>query len=157
MKILALDLGTTTGWAFYSGLPRWLHGAWKLAPKKHEDSGMRLVKLQNSLEQFKTLDLIVYEEISFAQKGSAAVVYGELLGTLKLYAKANNIRYTGVPVGTIKKHATGKGNAGKDAMIDAANKKFTFLQEPLGKKDHDIADALWILDWAINEYGKDGK
>ena len=28
-----------------------------------------------------------------------------------------NIPYQGVPVGTIKKHATGKGNAGKDDMI----------------------------------------
>lgn len=155
MRILALDLGTTTGWAYCSDLPIWRYGKWKLAPKKHEDSGMRLVKLQQSLDDFSCLDLIVYEEVSFAQKGSAAVVYGELLGTLKLWAKAHNVRYVGVHVGTIKRHATGKGNVGKLNMIDAANKKFAFLSEPLTDKDDDTADALWILDWAIQEYGKE--
>ena len=32
-------------------------------------------------------------------------------------ASTTSIPYQGVPVGTIKKHATGKGNAGKDEMI----------------------------------------
>ena len=50
----------------------------------------------------------------------------------------------GIPVGTIKKHATGKGNASKEMMIEAARKK-------LGYKDDDDneADALWILDAGI--------
>ena len=50
----------------------------------------------------------------------------------------------GVPVGTIKRHATGKGNASKDEMIAA--------MRALGHAvtDDNEADALAILHWAIN-------
>jgi hypothetical protein len=48
-----------------------------------------------------------------------------------------------VPVGTIKKHATGKGNAGKDAVI-AAVRAWSF--DPV---DDNEADALALLRWAI--------
>jgi Holliday junction resolvasome RuvABC endonuclease subunit len=157
MRILALDLGTTTGWAYSETPSPYNRGKFFLAPSRHEDAGMRWIKLKNCLNVFINAELVVYEEVSFTQRGSAAIVYGGLVATLQAWCKEHNIHYTGVPVGTIKKHATGKGNAGKQAMIDAANKKFTFLQEPLGEKDHDIADALWLLDWAIQEYGKDGK
>lgn len=152
MRILALDLGTTTGWACSNPGLQTTYGKWELAPKKHEDSGMRLVKFQSSLDQFKTLDLIVYEEVSFRQHGSAAIIYGQLLGALMLWAKARGIRYTGVPVGTIKKHATGGGKANKLTMIKAANDKFDFVVEPLKDSDHDIADALHLLDYAMQEY-----
>jgi len=157
MRILALDLGTTTGWAF-SADGSTDYGLWNLQPSRHEDAGMRWFKLRNSLNELfgnGDLDLVVYEEVA-AHKGTAAAhIYGGLVAHLQYWCSEHNIRYTGVPVGTIKKHATGKGNSGKQAMIDAANKKFAFLQEPLGEKDDDIADALWILDWAIQEYGKD--
>ena len=48
-----------------------------------------------------------------------------------------------MPVGTIKKHATGKGNAGKDEMIIAAKSRG---HDP---KDDNEADALALLHWAI--------
>ncbi|MDO8055976.1 MAG: hypothetical protein Q6361_03880 [Candidatus Hermodarchaeota archaeon] len=161
MRILALDLGTTTGWASNYGEAAF-YGKWDLKPSRHESASMRWIRLRNSLSNLweddkNPIEIVVYEEIA-AHKGTAAAhIYGGLIATLQLWCNRHQIKYTGVPVGTIKKHATGKGNAGKQAMIDAANKRFTFLQEPLGEKDHDIADALWLLDYAIQEYGKDGK
>ena len=41
----------------------------------------------------------------------------------------------------IKKHATGKGNASKPMMIEAARNKLGYT----GADDNE-ADALWILD-----------
>ncbi len=121
---------------------------------------MRWIKLRNSLDELygyaqgRFLDLIVYEEVA-AHKGTvAAHIYGGLVAILQSWCKEHDIRYTGVPVGTIKKHATGKGNAGKDTMIARANEAFKFLQKPLEEKADDIADALWILDWAVKEYNK---
>jgi Holliday junction resolvasome RuvABC endonuclease subunit len=48
-----------------------------------------------------------------------------------------------VPVGTIKKHATGKGNAGKHDVIAAMRA----MGHPVA--DDNEADALALLHWAI--------
>ena len=49
----------------------------------------------------------------------AAHVYGGLMATLTAWCEHHNVPYEGVQVGTIKKHATGKGNADKPAMLAA--------------------------------------
>ena len=46
-------------------------------------------------------------------------------------------------MGTIKKHATGKGNAGKAAMIAAARAR------GFAPQDDNEADALALLAWAV--------
>ena len=51
--------------------------------------------------------------------------------------------YQGVPVGTIKRHATGKGNAPKAAMIAAAHGR------GFSPADDNEADAIAILFWAL--------
>ena len=51
--------------------------------------------------------------------------------------------YAGVPVATIKKHATGKGNAGKDLVIAAMRAR------GFDPGDDNEADALAILQWAL--------
>jgi Holliday junction resolvasome RuvABC endonuclease subunit len=57
------------------------------------------------------------------------------------------IPYRGVPVGTIKRHVTGKGNADKEAVIAAV--------QALGfaPVDDNEADALALLDWALKSGG----
>lgn len=65
------------------------------------------------------------------------------MGHLTAWCESHNIPYQGVPVGTIKKHATGKGNAGKDEMILAVT------QRGHSPSDDNEADALAILHWAI--------
>ena len=78
----------------------------------------------------------------------AAHVYGGLLATLTAWCEHHQIPYQGVPVGTIKKFATGRGNAGKDEMIAA--------MRALGHAvtDDNEADALAILHWAIDTQGE---
>lgn len=63
--------------------------------------------------------------------------------TLTAWCEHHNIPYQGVPVGTIKKHATGKGNAGKDEMITSVRERG---HTPV---DDNEADALALLHWAI--------
>jgi len=52
-------------------------------------------------------------------------------------------RGRGVPVGTIKRHVTGKGNADKEAVIDAVRRL------GFAPADDNEADALALLHWAI--------
>lgn len=65
------------------------------------------------------------------------------VATLTTWCEHQNIAYLGVPVGTIKKHATGKGNAGKTEVIAAMRA----LGHPV--TDDNEADALALLHWAI--------
>ncbi len=58
-----------------------------------------------------------------------------------------DVAYSGVPVGTWKRHACGKGNADKQAVI-AAMRSLGF--EPA---DDNEADAIAILLWALETSG----
>ena len=73
----------------------------------------------------------------------AMFVVGGFMGHLTAWCEHHNIPYQGVPVGTIKKHATGKGNAGKDEMITSVRERG---HTPV---DDNEADALALLHWAI--------
>ena len=77
----------------------------------------------------------------------AAHIYGGLMATLTSWAEVRGIPYEGVPVGTIKRHATGKGNAPKEAMIAAARAR------GFSPADDNEADAIAILHWAIETNG----
>ena len=76
--------------------------------------------------------------------GWSALGAGGLLATLTAWCEHHNIPYQGVPVGTIKKHATGKGNAGKTEVMDAMRA----LGHPVS--DDNEADALALLHWALD-------
>ena len=69
------------------------------------------------------------------------------MATLTAWCEHHCIAYQGVPVGTTKRHATGKGNADKAAMIDAARAK------GFSPADDNEADAIAILLWAIETSG----
>ncbi|MFP5382262.1 MAG: hypothetical protein ACLGG4_08355, partial [Gammaproteobacteria bacterium] len=62
------------------------------------------------------------------------------------WCEHHGVPYQGVPVGTIKKHVTGKGNASKDEMM-AAMRARGYLPT-----DDNEADALALLHWAIQHH-----
>jgi Holliday junction resolvasome RuvABC endonuclease subunit len=73
--------------------------------------------------------------------------YGGARLHLTAWAEMNKIPYAGVPVGTIKRHATGNGNANKEAVI-AAVRALGF--DPA---DDNEADALALLHCALRNGG----
>jgi Holliday junction resolvasome RuvABC endonuclease subunit len=86
---------------------------------------------------------VYFEEVRRHLGVDAAHVYGGLLATLTAWCERHQIPYQGVPVGTIKRHATGKGNAGKAEVIAAMKA----LGHPV--TDDNEADALALLHWAL--------
>ncbi len=69
------------------------------------------------------------------------------LATLTSWCEHHRIAYQGVPVGTLKRHATGKGNAGKAEMVSAMKLRGYVVA------DDNEADALAVLDWALAQDG----
>ena len=149
--ILALDLGTTTGWAIrgFDGLIT--SGTVSFKPGRYDGGGMRYLRFTNWLTEVDRLsgpiEAIWYEEVRRHAGTDASHVYGGLMATLTAWAELRGIPYSGVPVGTIKKFLTGQGNANKRAMIDAAR------QRGFSPADDNEADAIAILLWAIKTQG----
>ncbi len=145
--ILTLDLGTTTGWALRPRDGQIVHGSIGFKPQRFEGGGMRYLRFKRWLTELKTLatdiNAVYFEAVRRHAGVDAAHAYGGFLATLTSWCEHHNIPYQGVPVGTIKKHASGKGNAGKDEMIAAVRARGF---EP---GDDNEADAIALLLWAI--------
>ena len=145
---LALDLGTTTGWAMRPRQGQIAHGFVSFKPQRFEGGGMRYLRFKRWLTELRSIpgevQSVYFEEVRRHAGVDAAHVYGGLLATLTTWCEHHNVPYQGVPVGTIKKHATGKGNAGKEEVIAAMRA----LGHPVS--DDNEADALALLHWAID-------
>jgi len=112
-NILALDLGTTTGWAIQDNQKLISSGTISFKNSRFEGGGMRYLRFARFLEELnsdKIFSQIYFEEVRRHMGVDAAHAYGGFLAHLTAWCEKNNIPYAGVPVGTIKKHATGKGN-----------------------------------------------
>jgi Holliday junction resolvasome RuvABC endonuclease subunit len=91
---------------------------------------------------------VLYEEVRAHRGTLAAQIYGAFVGHLQAWCEARAIAYAGVPVGTIKRHITGRGDADKEAVI-AAVRALGFTPA-----DDNEADALALLDWALRNGGR---
>lgn len=144
MATLALDLGSTTGWCVRIG-SNTLSGIWKNKGGRYEGGGMRFLRFRKHLDEVNAatpLTVVYFEEVRRHIGTDAAHIYGGLLATLTAWCEEHGVPYEGVPVGTIKKHVTGKGNADKAAMIAAVRK---LGYEPI---DDNEADAVALMLWA---------
>ena len=142
-NIICLDLGTTTGWATQTSSGRVLSGTISFKPQRFEGGGMRYLRFEKWLNEILivlgTIDAVYFEEVRRHLGVDAAHAYGGFMAALTSWCERNKIPYSGVPVGTIKKHATGKGNAGKNDMIDAVRAKGH------SPEDDNEADAIALL------------
>jgi Holliday junction resolvasome RuvABC endonuclease subunit len=146
---LALDLGTNTGYALANDAGESIIvGTQNLKPSRHESEGVRYLKFQQSLSMIHEtvpINRVYYEAVERHAGTIAAHVYGGLRGVLVAWCESNKILYEGVPVGTIKKFWTGKGNAKKDAMIAEA------VRRGIKVRNDNEADAVALLHWSLQE------
>lgn len=146
-SILALDLGTVMGWALRAGDGTIVSGTEAFRQDRWSGGGMRYLRFRRWLGEIAItnggIGLIVYEEVRRHAGTDAAHVYGGFLATLTAWCEDRNVAYEAVPVGTIKRFATGKGNAGKEAVIAAIRAR------GFNPADDNEADAIALLLWAI--------
>ena len=148
---LALDLGTTTGWALRTRERTVVSGTVSFRPSRYDGGGMRYLRFRGWLDEIADnaggLGAVWFEEVRSHAGTDAAHVFGGFLATLSAWCDQRSIPYQGVPVGTLKRFATGKGNAGKEAVIAAVRARgFT-------PADDNEADALALLLWALETRG----
>jgi Holliday junction resolvasome RuvABC endonuclease subunit len=122
-EVLALDLGTTTGWAMLCN-GKVVSGSQSFKPQRFDGGGMRYLRFSRWLAELCDVGKpipkrVVFEEVRRHIGVDAAHAYGGFLSHLQSFCEQREIPCEGVPVGTIKKHVTGKGNANKAQMIQA--------------------------------------
>jgi Holliday junction resolvasome RuvABC endonuclease subunit len=149
--ILALDLGTTTGFALRTDVGAIVSGTVSFRPDRWQSGGMRFLRFKRWLTEIKNqaggVDLVVYEQVRRHAGVDAAHAFGGWLAILTAWCDHHEIAYQGVPVGTIKRFIAGKGNADKDAVIAAIRSR------GFNPADDNEADAIAILLWAIETQG----
>jgi hypothetical protein len=148
---LALDLGTTTGWALQLSSEGIESGTVSFRPSRYDGGGMRYLRFRGWLDSMATdaggLAAIYFEEVRRHLGTDAAHLYGGFLATLSSWCEQLGIAYQGVPVGTIKRFIAEKGNADKQAVIDSVRAR------GFRPADDNEADAIAILLWAIETNG----
>lgn len=145
--VLALDLGTRLGWALADADGAIRAGSRRLDARDGEPVGQRYVRLGRFLtvlaEEAQGLAAVYYEAVC-AHKGTlAAHRYGAFEGTLQAWCALADLSPTPVPVGTIKRSATGSGRASKEAVLAAMRAR------GFAPADDNEADALALLLWAL--------
>ena len=151
LAMLAVDLGTTTGWAIRTPDGAIASGTVSFRPSRYDGGGIRYLRFRAWLELVAenagSIGAVHFEEVRRHLSTDAAHVHGGLLATLTAWCDHHGIAYQGVPVGTIKRHVTGKGNADKAAVIAAIRAR------GFNPADDNEADALAILLWATETQG----
>lgn len=103
--------------------------------------------------QFDLVDLVVVEGPSYGNQGSGRQSgHHERAGLwwLMTHTLWEHGSYTAVvPPAALKKYATGKGSAGKDAVLLATARRF-----PNFAGDNNEADALWLAAMGADHLGE---
>jgi crossover junction endodeoxyribonuclease RuvC len=167
-SILALDLGTKTGWAYRDAKGVISTGTWVLQTPEETTAAallrrdrtldMRVPVLYRKLKTFweevkvkqdfiDGLDFLVFEDVQFSKFTQQTQLWSSLRAAVWLFCFNYGIARDCCPVATLKKFATGSGNAPKPVMIEAAKKLFPQIEMTF---DDNAADALCLLQWAIN-------
>jgi hypothetical protein len=154
--ILALDLGTRTGWAL-AEQGRTESGVQVFDVKRGESPGMRYLRFNRWLSDvchaglgavFGTdrlaVGVIVYEQTH--QRGGAATEVAAGFSTrVQEFCAQYGLEHAAIHSGTLKRWATGRGNADKPAMVAAAQRR------GYQGADEDEADARLLLGYALAE------
>lgn len=161
MKILALDLGTHTGFALEADDYPLACGTFELGgPARNNPSmDMRFFRLLGWIEGICTSfrpDKIVYEDVQFVKSRLQAHLWATWRAAVWLAAWKHNITVACCPTGTLKKFATGDGHADKIAMARALamNPRFIRVNDGVidavtkATLDDNAVDALHLLRWA---------
>jgi len=157
MYILALDLAITTGYACKAPWGS-ESGVQKFELRHGESPGMRWIRFRKWIQELcqdrllgqgNCFDIIVYEQPIVGQQRSsdAANIAFNLSGKVQEFVAEYGGECVPVPIATLKKWATGRGNAGKPEMVAEAQRRHPEIEII----NHDHADALLLLDYAYAE------
>lgn len=138
--ILAIDPAGMTGWCNKDG-----SGTVDVRPKKGEDMADRILKFRKWVrEMLDGIEMVVYEKPG-GRNYHPLRCHSHLEAIIMTECVDRGIGFLGLSAAEIKKHATGKGNCNKAAMVAAAKERWPDVDIV----DDNQADAMWIYDYSF--------
>lgn len=171
MNILALDLGTKTGWAKLVK-DNVSSGTWVLAKESEAREHKKLRLNRRCDPRFTKLcdilvktgrethfDWVVFEDVEFSKGRMQAHLWASWRAAVWAFSH-NGPKIDCLSTGRLKSFATGNGNADKDQMaraltldpryvLDSGKVRDTLRGELL---DDNAVDALHLLQWAMKTF-----
>ncbi len=155
MLILGIDSGTKTGWCLFDSLRKKVieSGVEDFSKQRGEGNGMLFLKFRTWIGQIldigggkERIGMVIYEQ-AHHRGGYATELCVNLTGRIQEESEKTGVPYATVHTSTLKKWATGKGNAGKAEMIEAAKRL-------LGRKpiDDNEADAVNLAAYGSSRF-----
>ena len=157
MTILGIDSATKTGWCLLNSKTGEVieSGVEDFTKRRGESNGMLFMKFRhwlNSLVNMQALPKMIVYEQAHHRGGAATELCTNLTGRIQEVSAVYGIEYTSVRTTTLKLWFAGKGNAGKDLMINHA--KIVLGREPI---DDNEADAVALACYGFSHYFKGTK
>lgn len=113
--------------------------------RRHYDVAGRIVNLLLD----EDVDLAVLEGYDPHPQGALALIRAaEIGGIVRTTLTHEDVPFVDVPPSSLKKYATGKGNAAKAKVFDAAKMQ----RGGDGVANYDEADAFWLRRGALEHY-----
>lgn len=142
-RVIGLDLSlTATGFA---------DGTTTITITSGSSGMARLQSLRDQIvNRCRHARLVAVEGYSMgtARQPSRAHALGELGGVIRLALWEEGVDYIDVSPASLKKYATGHGNAAKDEVLASAIRRLGYEGH-----DHNQADALWLRAMALDALG----
>jgi crossover junction endodeoxyribonuclease RuvC len=144
--VLGLDMSlTATGYAIHDGTG-WGYGTIN-SKLKGEPRLIEIRELVRSrIDDFRP-DLVLVEGYAFGRPNQAHQI-GELGGVIRVMLHEHDVRWVEVPPKSVKKYASGKGNANKELMLVEAVKRLGYQGS-----SNDVADAMWLTALGADALG----
>lgn len=158
--IIGIDPGTHCGACVLdanTGMCVMAEGA-SFSTSNWEGGGMRFVKARAFFNRVIKVGreyagdeklLLAYEEVRGHKGTIAAHIYGAMMGLITTLCEDLGIPYGAVNTGTVKKIATGKGNAPKGPVLASAIGTWPEASIELLRtraQRENVADALWVAE-----------
>lgn len=154
LTYLGIDLGAHTGYGILDHNGGYAEsGVWDLSARRGDGDGAQpaalaahlcalYTALTHEIEPSKVLVSYELPPTGAHKGGAAARAYGRYQGVLvATLEKLGHSLYKAITPAEAKAAATGKGNAGKGAMIATANERWG-----IEVADDNEADALWMAE-----------
>jgi hypothetical protein len=174
VRVIGLDFGTTTGFAWTDTGQADPHnsGEWKLENRGFDGAGMRFLRFEARVKDLilapggpDFMDCaepppiaIFYESAPPRRPGqatgtAATRLFGGFMAVTMRLCEERGIPYAGVTVSAVKKTATGKGNAAKELLAIAALERWKVR---IPAEENNRVDALWILQTGLDDLHPEG-
>lgn len=152
---IALDLATKTGFAgnegdyfvattLNLGTPKEIKADRETRLNRRRDP--RVVQLFEKLRYYKP-NLVIFEDVEFQSYTLQCQLWSSF--RTAAWLAIPDAHFECVPVGTLKKFATGHGGATKEMMAKALRTQYPEFKEAIWRGlDDNAIDAIWLWLWA---------